>query len=180
MKSIDYKLEFFSEWHCGSGLSKGADVDALVVKDSRGLPFVPGRTIKGLLREQVELLIDLRKLDLASQLDAIFGIKKVQEGALFCSNAELSKTEQNEIYSRNLTKYLYRSLSFTAINDDGVAENHSLRKIEAVVPCILEGTIEIEEVTDEMLEIITSGLKLIKRLGTHRSRGLGRCRFTIK
>ena len=29
---IIYKIEFFSDWHCGSGLSSGADVDLLVVK----------------------------------------------------------------------------------------------------------------------------------------------------
>lgn len=43
---IKYKIEFFSNWHCGSGLAAGADVDALVVKDCNGLPYVPGKTIK--------------------------------------------------------------------------------------------------------------------------------------
>ena len=49
--NMDYKIEFFSNWHCGSGLAAGADVDALVIKDKDGLPYVPGRTIKGLLRD---------------------------------------------------------------------------------------------------------------------------------
>lgn len=176
MKSIKYKLEFFSEWHCGSGLSKGADVDALVVKDLQGLPFVPGKTIKGLLREQVAMLIDLRgtEKDMKQQFDETFGVFKSQEGTMFCSNAEL--LEQSRI-SEELVTFLYRSLSFTAINDDGVADNHSLRKIEAVVPCTLEGT--IGGISDGLYDFVKDGLALIKRMGTHRSRGLGRCKFTI-
>ena len=174
MKSIKYKLEFFSEWHCGSGLSKGADVDALVVKNSQGLPFVPGKTIKGLLREQVAMLIDLRGKgkDMEVHFNETFGIFKSQEGTMFCS-----KQEQSCILSEELATFLYRSLSFAAINDDGVADNHSLRKIEAVVPCTLEGT--IDGISDDLYDFVKDGLALIKRMGTHRSRGLGRCKFTI-
>ena len=51
MSTIKYEIEFFSNWHCGSGLAAGADVDALVIKDNNGLPYVPGRTLKGLLRD---------------------------------------------------------------------------------------------------------------------------------
>ena len=53
---ITYTIEFFSYWHCGSGLSAGADVDSLVIKDAKGMPFVPGKTIKGLIREAAETL----------------------------------------------------------------------------------------------------------------------------
>ena len=55
-----YKIEFFSYWHCGSGQTAGADVDELVVRDVSGLPFVPGRTLKGLLREAVTNILLLR------------------------------------------------------------------------------------------------------------------------
>ena len=176
MKTIHYTLTFFSDWHCGSGLSAGADLDALVVKDAHGLPFVPGKTIKGLLREQVEMLIDARKLAMAAQVKDTFGEFTTQQGTLFCSNAELP--EQKEIVDGGLVEYLYRSLSFTAIGEEGVAQTHSLRKMEAVVPCSLEGW--ISGIPDDMYDIIKDGLSLIKRLGTHRSRGLGRCQFAIK
>ena len=56
---ITYTIELFSYWHCGSGLSAGADVDSLVIKDAKGMPFVPGKTIKGLIREAAETLICL-------------------------------------------------------------------------------------------------------------------------
>ena len=46
--TIDYTICFFSPWHCGSGTSAGADVDELVVKDKNGMPYIPGKTLKGL------------------------------------------------------------------------------------------------------------------------------------
>ena len=64
MKDLNIKIEFFSPWHCGSGLSAGADADSLVIKDINGLPFIPGKTIKGLIREAVEDYAALRGLDM--------------------------------------------------------------------------------------------------------------------
>ena len=57
---IKYKVIFFTDWHCGSGLAAGADVDALVIKDSDGLPYIPGKTMKGLLREAAEEIVSFR------------------------------------------------------------------------------------------------------------------------
>ncbi len=37
LHTINYTITFYSPWHCGSGLSAGADVDALVVKDENGI-----------------------------------------------------------------------------------------------------------------------------------------------
>lgn len=51
---LHYQIQFHTDWHCGSGLAAGADLDALVVKDKEDLPFIPGKTIKGLVREAVE------------------------------------------------------------------------------------------------------------------------------
>ena len=56
-KNIKYKIVFHTDWHCGSGLAAGAGVDALTIKDKNRLPFVPGKTIKGLVREAVEEIL---------------------------------------------------------------------------------------------------------------------------
>src|SRR5690625_450439 len=45
------QIQIFSYWHTGSGMGKGPELDATVIRDSTGLPYLPGRTIKGLLRE---------------------------------------------------------------------------------------------------------------------------------
>ncbi|MDD2650440.1 MAG: RAMP superfamily CRISPR-associated protein, partial [Candidatus Cloacimonetes bacterium] len=57
MADFIYQVKFLSDWHCGSGLTSGSDVDALVIKDQNNLPIIPGKTIKGLLREAAETIV---------------------------------------------------------------------------------------------------------------------------
>lgn len=170
---MKYKIEFFSNWHCGSGLAAGADVDALVIKDRKGLPYVPGRTIKGLLRNAASEL-GYSENDIISVFGTA-GERANQTGCATFSNAELSDHEVNEINKGQLAPYLYQTFASTAIDDEGIAKDHSLRKIETVVPCTLYGT--IEGVSDNE-PLIVNAMKFIKRMGTGRNRGYGRCKFS--
>ena len=153
---LHYQIQFHTDWHCGSGLAAGADLDALVVKDKEDLPFIPGKTIKGLVREAVE---DMKR------------------GSMFFTNTELPENERKAIVDNDAARFLYRSISNTAIDEEGIAKEHSLRRMQVVVPCILEG--KILNISDEMKSEIEQALKYIKRLGQNRNRGLGRCSFTI-
>jgi len=187
MKNINYELEFFTDWHTGAGLVAGADLDATVIKDKNGLPFVPGKTIKGLLKEAVETILNSNEL-----MKSAFGFnpeeldikqedydKKIisSRGSMFFKNAVLSDGEKDFILKENLRAHLYRAISSTAIEDDGIAKDHSLRKVEVTVPCKLYG--EILDVPDEIFIDLVNGLKFIKRLGVNRNRGLGRCKFSV-
>lgn len=179
---ISYEIEFFSNWHCGSGQAAGADVDALVIKDKDGLPFVPGRTIKGLLREAAKALSDSTKDP--ALIDCIFGIsgdadKETQEtrlGCAFFSNAVLKGGQA--IAAQKLAPYLYQSFSSTAIDENGIAKDNSLRKTETVVPCTLQG--KIMNVPSEGVSLLQKAMSYIKRMGTGRNRGFGRCEFTVR
>ena len=177
MSTIKYEIEFFSNWHCGSGLAAGADVDALVIKDKDRLPYIPGRTIKGLLREAASAITD----DLET-VNMVFGISgndvNHKVGASFFSNAVLPSAERKYILEQKLQSLLYESFSSTSIDENGIAKDHSLRKIETVVPCKLEGV--ILSVPEEALQKVEDAMSFIKRLGTGRNRGYGRCKITIK
>ncbi|MBR5373084.1 MAG: CRISPR-associated protein [Paludibacteraceae bacterium] len=186
--NIKYKIEFHTDWHCGSGLAAGADVDALVVKDEKGMPFIPGKTIKGLIREAVE---EIRGL----QVEEIRGLQKEQneenfvkafgffdnkeqkkKGCMFFSNVTLEPNEYEAIVSNDAARFMYRDIASTAIDDNGIAKEHSLRKTEVVVPCTLHG--EILNVPEEMADEIIRSFGFIKRMGQNRNRGLGRCTIT--
>ena len=191
--NITYEIKFHTDWHCGSGLAAGADVDALVVKDKDGLPFVPGKTMKGLIREAIEEMeLPIEENDRNLFIQA-FGNSEdrnansrlteesenydfLQKGETFFTNAELSEDEHRAIVSNNAARFMYRSISSTAIDNEGIAVDHSLRKMEVVVPCTLHG--EIKNVPDNMADEVLDALRYIKRLGQNRNRGLGRC--TIK
>lgn len=51
------KLELSSFWHPGTGRGDGAAADAVVHRGADGLPELPGRTVKGLLRAACELSV---------------------------------------------------------------------------------------------------------------------------
>lgn len=177
MCTIRYKIDFFSNWHCGSGLAAGADVDALVIRDSQGLPYVPGRTLKGLLREAVEKLFPGN-----DSLDLLFGISgdmdSHQVGCLFFGNATLPDSESRYILENDLSLHLFQTFASTAIDEKtGLADAHSLRKIETVIPCILEG--EILNVPEEGVNLLKDAMAFIKRMGSGRNRGYGRCTISI-
>ena len=56
MNKLIYKIEFQSYWHIGSGLSTGTANDASLLKDRNNFPFIPGKTLKGLIRDAALLL----------------------------------------------------------------------------------------------------------------------------
>lgn len=176
MSEIKYKLTFYSYWHCGSGLGAGSDVDALVIRNEQGLPFVPGKTIKGLIHEAAADITGFRNND-PQIVDAAFGTEGDKQGYLFFTNAQLEDNEAQAILQQGLASYLYKDVSRTAIDDEGIAKDHSLRRIEVVVPCTLYGKIMFVE--DEIKLLLCDALRYVKRLGVNRNRGLGRCKFEI-
>lgn len=191
---IKYKIVFHTDWHCGSGLAAGADLDALVVKDKKGMPFIPGKTIKGLIREAIEEIglfsgtlnsnefIKTFGNSLDRNADTSLSEKSgnqefMKRGETFFTNAVLSDSEYETIVSNNATRFMYRSISSTAIGEDGIAIAHSLRKTQVVVPCTLYGEIKN---ADGMVNEIREALRYVKRLGQHRNRGFGRCTMIVE
>ena len=177
MATINYTIKFHSPWHCGSGLAAGADVDLLVVKDAKGMPFVPGKTMKGLVREWAETINALHGYVKPSEIIESFGEIGSAMGCMFFENAVIPSNVANEIAHGKLEEYMYESISSTAIGADGIAMDHSLRKTEAVVPCDVEG--RIMNVPECIVPLIEMSLKSIKHIGVNRNRGLGRCDVII-
>lgn len=167
MKDIVYKISFHSNWHCGSGLSSGADADALVLKDKNEMPFIPGRTLKGLIRENLEFVL------------GVYGELKFDTcfSAVVFSDAVLNQDEYDAIVVRDLKQHLYTRISATSIDENGIAKEHSLRRIEAVLPCSL--TAVVKNVSEEYVQFLKAAIGMIKRLGLGRTRGLGRCTCEI-
>jgi len=202
MIDISYKIEFFDNWHTGSGLSAGADLDDLVIKDTDKLPFVPGKTIKGLVRQALEDILAFKGDvdDKKMKIEETFGLLKEEpvlkdvanksdvdeieteinrlvRGTVFFTNATISDELSNKIKNSDLQKYLYSRLASTAIGEDGIAKEHSLRQMEVTIPCVLYG--KIYGIDSHLKENMIDALSFIKRLGVNRNRGLGRCQFSV-
>ena len=198
MTDIIYKIEFFSDWHAGSGLTAGADVDLLVIKDKHNLPFISGKTLKGLLKDAAQDLYEFDTSIDKNMIDKIYGKEAIEAektknnesipsipGSANFSNAELSLElknklkykEKNELIDK--TNFLYRKISSTAINEAGQAKEHSLRRIEVTVPLVLFAKISNIE-NDDQENFIEKCMQMIKRMGSGRNRGLGRCQLSIE
>lgn len=183
---INYKITFHSLWHCGSGECKGADLDALVIKEPNGLPYIPGKTLKGLIKDGMQTIVDV-KSDTINQEDIshLFGREADDNGGLvgtcFFTNASISEPIANFLGAggQQYQKHLFKKLTSTAIvGETGVSMDHSLRSMEATIPIELVG--QILNVPDDHQSHFEQAMQMIKFLGVGRNRGLGRCTFEIK
>ncbi len=167
MGKLNIKIEFLSDWICGSGLSSGREVDLLPIKyEKTNLPYIPGKTFKGLIREQLELLNSLDEKSVSEE--------EITKGIEINGNIDLQ-----ENIPPYLVPFLYRNIASTRIDENGVAEEKSLRVKQVVMPLTLTGIIEYDEkkIQKDRLE---KALKLIKCLGDSRNKGLGRCNVTCE
>jgi len=184
-RTIKYKITFLSDWHAGSGLGSGANADAVVIKDKHAFPYLPGKTIKGLLKDALHDIMDVQpNLINVHTVDQLFGVEKEDKstvpGQLFFSNAELDEEEKKEI-SEEMTPFLYRNFASTTIGDNGVAKEGSLRTMEVCVPLQLHGEIShTKDFKEEEIAILEKAIKWTRTLGSNRNRGLGRCQIQIK
>jgi len=161
-------IEFFTYWHCGSGSSGGSRVDALVARDNKGFPYIAGKTIKGHIREMAESLDD------SDFINICFGSSEEREGKCYFSNAIIE-----EKIDKELSSYLFTTISSTKIEENGIAKTGSLREIEVVVPLKIYATIEFEDEAKKYKEMMQKAFRQVKRMGLNRTRGLGRCEITL-
>ncbi|QZE15488.1 hypothetical protein K4L44_06560 [Halosquirtibacter laminarini] len=183
-----YTVTMFSDWHIGSGLSGGAELDMVVLKDHNRLPYIPGKTIKGLVREMSQLLCDLDSYNTTEDtLMSLYGSRSEKgediggncsKGTLFFSDATLEKDLQEMLLEKQYQDELYSIVASTAIGEDGIAKKHSLRSAEVTIPLILSGVVMGDFKSSEMF--IQDSFSMIKRLGIGRNRGCGRCEIKLE
>lgn len=183
------EIELLSYWHAGSGFGRGADADALVLKDPDSLPYLPGRTVKGLLREAMQCCEDSGAVPPGTTA-GLFGAPAKEghytgsvPGKLTFGNARMKEAERAWLSSPEGAKVrdaLFDTVSSTSIDSTtGTAESQTLRTIELCVPLTLEA--EIGNIPgDDAFTCLARAASLLRALGSHRTRGLGRCSCTLR
>ncbi|MBI2374958.1 MAG: hypothetical protein HYV07_13260 [Deltaproteobacteria bacterium] len=187
------ELEILTYWQAGSAYGGGLGADTLAHRDATGLPFLPGRTVKGLLRESCELgeaagMIPSgkavewfgsppvanagRKDDREHELEAARFV--TEPGVLVFDSARMSEpwTRWASQASSSDRENLFAVLSSTRI-EDGLAKDASLRSDEVAVPMTLTARIhgpdgEWPRQLDECARMF------LRSLGRRRNRGFGR------
>ncbi len=181
--TFELEIKFFTYWHCSSGSSGGSRLDAMVARDKNNLPFIPGKTLKGHIREMAETFGNEQFVNECfgyNTHEGEFGYDKTvldkpnrnREGKCYFTNATLKEKIDEE-----LSQYLYHSIASTAIEKNGIAKTSSLREIEAVVPLTL--TAKILHIPEQYKDLMQKALGQVKRIGLNRTRGWGRCEVEV-
>jgi CRISPR/Cas system CSM-associated protein Csm3 (group 7 of RAMP superfamily) len=195
MSKRNITFTFLSPWHMGSGFGEGAHIDSLPVKTAGGLPYIPGRSVKGLFRESVQSAEECGWLK-AGTTATLFGSRdgkisryETTPGLLRFSSATfgdameswaLESDDDGKRMNAAAVQQLFISLAATRIEDDGIAGDKTLRKIEVALPVDLTAVVEADTDDEEWVEALGMAASLIRQAGTHRHRGLGRVSVAIK
>ncbi|MBF2072924.1 MAG: hypothetical protein IGS50_04065 [Synechococcales cyanobacterium C42_A2020_086] len=200
------RIEMTSDWHVGSGAGRG-EIDSEVQRDGDGLPYIPAKTLTGILRdgcEQVALALDggNERGQWHRWVDFLFGDQPaIAQGAVepeprpaivSIRSAHLDPKLRDALKARPKLK---GAIAFikpgVAIDEEtGSAKPDFLRFDEVVrmgavltaQNCILNFS-DTPNIRDDQKKaayaLLVAGAKMAERLGGKRRRGNGTCIITI-
>jgi CRISPR/Cas system CSM-associated protein Csm3 (group 7 of RAMP superfamily) len=189
MPTHEITFTFLSAWHMGSGHGEGHNLDAIPIKSPAGLPLIPGKSVKGLFREGLLLAEECGQLpeettlrllgsrdDKLSRYDSIPGCLHFDSATLGEAMEAWAADRKNAV----AVHQLFMTLASTRIEQNGLASDKTLRRIEVAIPVTLTARITCGTQNPELTKTLQLAANLIREAGTHRHRGLGRVAVTVK
>jgi len=197
IKKLAIRIITESQVLIGSGEGWGSVIDSDVVMNKFGVPVFPGRRLKGLLKESAEEIYEIMEAwGRGTRFDParVFG-EAGRPAAIRVYNLGLQGGDeinkwlkwafcyfgpQAGMTRENIISVFTEIRAQTAINDNGVAEENSLR-VTRVLRKGLEfaGEIELAEPTDDDLILLGLACANLKWCGGKRNRGFGRIRCAL-
>lgn len=194
MKTLYLRLTLCSDATFGRGDGVAGLVDMEVEHDDYGLPFLRGRSLKGLLVEEcANILYALsgrnKNLDWHEMAQFLFGrpgSELKDDGQMFVSDArlplELRKAiayaiEKKETLTRQeVLESLTAIRRQTAMTTEGAPRKGSLRSLRVILrKSLFESELTFRsEPTEKTLALLSACVASLRRVGTGRNRGRGR------
>uniref|UniRef100_A0ACD5GWT4 RAMP superfamily CRISPR-associated protein n=1 Tax=Desertifilum tharense IPPAS B-1220 TaxID=1781255 RepID=A0ACD5GWT4_9CYAN len=199
-------IHMASDWHVGSGTGRG-EIDSEVQRDTDGLPYIPAKTLTGILRdgcEQVALALDNggERGKWHNWVNFLFGDQPTLAqdsieiepcpAVLSIRSAYLCKELQNALKARPKLKdaIAFIKPGVTIDCETGSTKPNFLRfeevvRMDAVLTsknCTLDfdGYLNITDEQKKMaFALLVAGTKMVERLGGKRRRGNGTCKITL-
>lgn len=173
---------------CGSGEGAGL-IDSDIVHDCQGIPYLPGRRLKGLLKESAMEVSEMLGMASPALVNHIFGDDGFQPGIVRTPNlfpmghdaswdAALSKlleAQENTLITPATIRSDFTAIrQQTAIGQDGVALNASLRIGRMLKPGIVFcGDLIVADRDPSVSALLWLAVRNLRRIGTRRNRGQG-------
>jgi CRISPR-associated protein Csx10 len=187
------QIQLLSDTLIGASEGYGAIIDKDSVFDAVGLPIIPGKRVKGILRAETELLNKFQPIKIQSKgvennktaIEILFGdagITDKKTEYLSVSNFVLPDYEANKTYLKYLTQkgeisrsevieYFTTLRMMTKIDENGIAAETSLRTFRVLKKgLVFTGELHFDPLQFNTFENIIS---LTRRIGSMRNRGLG-------
>lgn len=207
---IRLHIELQSDLLMGSGKGSGSVIDTDIVFDDFGLPFIPGKRLKGLIRNS---LCELMQLSTSGSNVNLFDIKVQDVNYLFgvighshpgvinfpdmeletkeCLLEAIQYGKSEEVFSGEDVKNFFTYIrSQTTIDENGLAKKGSLRTsrvlsyinpIEPEKKHQFVGELGLtNEVTEHHLKCLELAARWTKHIGSQRSRGLGQIQMKLQ
>lgn len=203
-RKLTIKIKLTGDWHIGSGAGIPGDIDSLVQKDKDGLPYIPAKTLTGILRDACELVaFGLENGNWQKWVNYLFGeqpalakeaiVKEAIEKeplpaalsirAAYFSDS-LREVLKNKPSVKNALTFVKPGISIDA--ESGYAKEDFLRFEEVVRGgAVLEAKCELnlpvnKDEQQTAYALLVAGTKFVERLGGKRRRGAGKCELEIK
>lgn len=180
MKKYQIKIELLSDLCVSAGGGYNSAVDTDICYDPYGFPYIPGKRLKGCLRE---CAIELNDWGQDISVKKLFGDEGDERAACRIGNACLEQYEdmKKEIeenpacplyHPQNVLNRFSYIRTQTSINyDTGVAEKGMLRTMRvANKGLVFLADVEVEEAYEDELALCC---KVFRHMGIARTRGLG-------
>lgn len=199
------RFELHDYWHSSAGQAVRAGLNATVVRKD-GLPYIPGRTVKGLLREALtqaegfgavpegatEWLCGVSTKpvpqtvrDLAEDRFGTEAAALVVDDAALPSDWMLwARTDEGRAMLEDIGMVLHT----TAIDREGQVIDKTLRSIEVMPPMRLHAPLALMPQVGCVPgwakdvgwhKVIRTAVPLLRAVGSRRNRGLGRATVTL-
>lgn len=197
-EELTITIQMHSDWHIGTGSGRAKEVDRTVRKDKNGLPIIPGRTLKGVLKDSAEVIAGGLGDSWMEWVSHVFGDSPAENwveqkgsprsprpGSLDVRTAELSDGLRAELAADpSLIPFLYTKRPGVAITKEGVAKDDHLRMEERtrggltmLARASLEGS---EDSIEKAKALLAAAAAWTERLGGKRRRGAGKCTISIE
>lgn len=193
MKNYQLKIKLLSDTTFGRGDGVAGLVDQEVEHDRYGFPYLRGRTLKGLLSEECDNIIQVlpdntrgRWEDTASQLFGTLTSTLERVASVHIGDACLLKDVRQAVaYQIDVEKQLTRTEILEALTTirrqtaiaykDGTPVTNSLRSSRAVIRdlCFTSDLIFESKPTDDELALLAVGTLALRHIGSGRNRGKG-------
>ena len=190
MGPLKATIRFDSDFRVGAGWGIPGMVDNTVIRTQERLPYIPGATIKGNVRNSCEEIC--RVLGLALPRDdepeadtpvaRIFGTPFVPAGFVFGS-AYLADEASSKDFLRHFIRVERNNRidarTGTAMEDHFYSSETAWKSLEFEFEIaeshLFEGTLEEKD-----MALLVASLRYTDRIGAGKSRGRGKCRIEIE